>query len=169
MEKVSRRKFVATAAVAGTAAVLRPPAFAFENQGPGAGTAVAGPVDHEVIAPQASSFPMKNVKLQPGAFSAAADANRKYLKTLPPDRLLHTFRLTAGLPSSAEPLGEWESPIANCGALRWRTLPSVSNPKEVRYAWQSNPAATLFNGAGLPAAPFRTDTWTGLTEAHRPY
>jgi len=33
MEKVSRRKFVATAAVAGTAA-LRPPAFAFENQGP---------------------------------------------------------------------------------------------------------------------------------------
>jgi sialate O-acetylesterase len=26
--------------------------------------------------------------------------------------------------------------------------PSVSNPKEVRYAWQSNPAATLFNGAG---------------------
>ena len=63
MEKVSRRKFVATAAVAGTAAVLRPPAFAFENQGPGAGTAVAGPVDHEVVAPQASSFPMKNVKL----------------------------------------------------------------------------------------------------------
>ena len=36
MEKVSRRKFVATAAVAGAAAVLRPPAFAFENQGPGA-------------------------------------------------------------------------------------------------------------------------------------
>jgi sialate O-acetylesterase len=47
--------------------------------------------------------------------------------------------------------------------------PSVSNPIEVRYAWQSNPAATLFNAAGLPAAPFRTDTWTGMTEAHRPY
>ena len=46
---------------------------------------------------------------------------------------------------------------------------SVPNPKEVRYAWQSNPAATLFNGAGLPAAPFRTDTWTGITERHRPY
>jgi uncharacterized protein len=110
MEKISRRKFVATAAVAGAAAVLRPPAFAFENQGPGAGTAVAGPVDHEVIVPQASPFPMKSVKLQPGAFSAAAEANRKYLKTLPPDRLLHTFRLTASLPSSAEPLGEWEKP-----------------------------------------------------------
>jgi sialate O-acetylesterase len=47
--------------------------------------------------------------------------------------------------------------------------PSVPNPKEVRYAWQSNPAATLFNGAGLPAGPFRTDTWPGITESQRPY
>jgi sialate O-acetylesterase len=47
--------------------------------------------------------------------------------------------------------------------------PSVPNPKEVRYAWQSNPAATLFNGAGLPAGPFRTDQWPGMTESHRPY
>jgi sialate O-acetylesterase len=47
--------------------------------------------------------------------------------------------------------------------------PSVPNPIEVRYAWQSNPAATLFNGAGLPAAPFRTDTWPGVTQNVRPY
>jgi sialate O-acetylesterase len=47
--------------------------------------------------------------------------------------------------------------------------PSVPNPTQVRYAWQSNPAATLFNGAGLPAAPFRTDTWPAKTEGHRPY
>jgi sialate O-acetylesterase len=47
--------------------------------------------------------------------------------------------------------------------------PSVTNPKEVRYAWQSNPMATLFNGEGLPAAPFRTDKWTGITEGQRPY
>jgi sialate O-acetylesterase len=47
--------------------------------------------------------------------------------------------------------------------------PWVPNPKEVRYAWQSNPAATLFNGAGLPAGPFRTDTWPGMTEGQRPY
>jgi len=53
---------------------------------------------------------MKNICLGPGAFAAAADANRRYLKTLPPDRLLHAFRLTAGLPSSAEPLGDWEKP-----------------------------------------------------------
>jgi sialate O-acetylesterase len=47
--------------------------------------------------------------------------------------------------------------------------PSVPHPLEVRYAWQSNPPATLFNGAGLPAGPFRTDTWPGITDAHRPY
>jgi sialate O-acetylesterase len=47
--------------------------------------------------------------------------------------------------------------------------PSVPNPKEVRYAWQSNPMATLFNGEGLPAAPFRTDRWPGITEGQRPY
>jgi len=47
--------------------------------------------------------------------------------------------------------------------------PSVPKPKEVRYAWQSNPAANLFNGAGLPAAPFRTDNWHEMTQDVRPY
>jgi sialate O-acetylesterase len=40
----------------------------------------------------------------------------------------------------------------------------VPLPVAARYAWQSNPAATLFNGAGLPAVPFRTDDWPGITE-----
>jgi sialate O-acetylesterase len=47
--------------------------------------------------------------------------------------------------------------------------PLVPKPVAVRYAWQSNPLATLFNGAGLPALPFRTDHWPGITEDHRPY
>jgi sialate O-acetylesterase len=33
----------------------------------------------------------------------------------------------------------------------------VFNPVTARYAWQSNPKATLYNGAGLPAVPFDTD------------
>jgi len=45
----------------------------------------------------------------------------------------------------------------------------VQNPVAVRYAWQANPMATLFNGAGLPAAPFRTDDWKGITEGRQPY
>jgi len=39
----------------------------------------------------------------------------------------------------------------------------VSDPVAVRYAWADNPDATLYNAAGLPASPFRTDTWPGVT------
>lgn len=38
--------------------------------------------------------------------------------------------------------------------------PQVSQPVAVRYAWEDDPAAGLFNREGLPASPFRTDTWT---------
>ena len=34
----------------------------------------------------------------------------------------------------------------------------VPAPVAVRYAWADNPTCNLYNGAGLPAAPFRTDT-----------
>ena len=37
--------------------------------------------------------------------------------------------------------------------------PEVKLPKSVRYAWAANPDCNLFNGAGLPASPFRTDDW----------
>jgi len=42
--------------------------------------------------------------------------------------------------------------------------PAVAHPLVVRYAWQSNPRATLFNGAGFPAGPFRTDTYPLVTQ-----
>jgi sialate O-acetylesterase len=35
----------------------------------------------------------------------------------------------------------------------------VPSPAAVRYAFEDNPAGNLFNGAGLPASPFRTDDW----------
>jgi sialate O-acetylesterase len=37
--------------------------------------------------------------------------------------------------------------------------PDVPDPVAARYAWQANPLATLYNKAGLPAVPFRTDNW----------
>jgi sialate O-acetylesterase len=49
------------------------------------------------------------------------------------------------------------------------TSADVAEPQEVRYAWQSNPKATLFNGAGLPAAPFRSDDWPGVTDQRPPW
>jgi sialate O-acetylesterase len=37
--------------------------------------------------------------------------------------------------------------------------PHVEDPVAVRYAWASNPDCNLYNKAGLPASPFRTDSW----------
>lgn len=39
----------------------------------------------------------------------------------------------------------------------------VPDPIAVRYAWADNPVCNLYNKAGLPASPFRTDTWPGVT------
>jgi beta-xylosidase len=46
--------------------------------------------------------------------------------------------------------------------------PDVAQPVAVRYAWADNPEATLRNGAGLPASPFRTDDWPMLTGPRPP-
>jgi sialate O-acetylesterase len=41
----------------------------------------------------------------------------------------------------------------------------IADPVAVRYAWADNPmGANLYNAEGLPAAPFRTDDWPGLTK-----
>ena len=39
----------------------------------------------------------------------------------------------------------------------------VISPVAVRYDWGNNPEGNLYNGAGLPASPFRTDDWQGIT------
>jgi sialate O-acetylesterase len=43
----------------------------------------------------------------------------------------------------------------------------VANPVAVRYAWATNPECNLTNREGLPASPFRTDTWPGITEGNK--
>jgi sialate O-acetylesterase len=39
----------------------------------------------------------------------------------------------------------------------------VPSPLGVRYAWADSPLCNLFNRDGLPASPFRTDDWPGIT------
>lgn len=39
----------------------------------------------------------------------------------------------------------------------------VSEPVAVRYAWADNPVCNLYSRNGLPATPFRTDDWPGIT------
>jgi sialate O-acetylesterase len=45
------------------------------------------------------------------------------------------------------------------GATLFVFSPDVKNPVAVRYAWRSMPDANLYNKAGLPAVPLRTDHW----------
>ncbi len=52
--------------------------------------------------------------------------------------------------------------IEQDSVLAWS--PEVASPVAVRYAWASNPVCNLYNSAGLPASPFRTDTWPGVTQ-----
>ena len=44
--------------------------------------------------------------------------------------------------------------------------PAVQKPVAVRYGWADYPVVNLFNGAGLPASPFRTDDFE-ITTAPR--
>ncbi|MFL6414999.1 MAG: glycoside hydrolase family 127 protein [Bryobacteraceae bacterium] len=55
-------------------------------------------------------FSLTEVRLSPGPFHSAQEANRALLRRYEADRLLHTFRINAHLPSSAKPLGGWEKP-----------------------------------------------------------
>jgi len=97
---ISRRDFLSASALAGAALPLWP------RLAPARGARRSGDAVH----PMARPFPLARVRLLPGAALDALEVNRRYLMGLDPDRLLHTFRLTAGLPSDAEPLGGWEAP-----------------------------------------------------------
>lgn len=108
----SRRTFLSAAAgVAGS--TLMPRALATEVlQDPVANATQKDgkPFTREKIGWKLLPFPLKQVRLGDGPCKLAMEADRQFLRTLPPDRLLHTFRLNAGLSSSAEPLGGWEKP-----------------------------------------------------------
>jgi len=40
----------------------------------------------------------------------------------------------------------------------------VKNPVSVRYGWSRHPECNLYNSIGLPASPFKTDNWKGITK-----
>jgi uncharacterized protein len=54
-------------------------------------------------------FPMTQVRIRGGIYLDALEWNRGYMGRLGGDRLVRNFLLNAGLPSSAKPLGGWES------------------------------------------------------------
>lgn len=62
-----------------------------------------------VVAAKAESFPLAEVRLLDGPFLQAQKLDEKYLLQLEPDRLLHNFRVNAGLEPKAAVYGGWES------------------------------------------------------------
>ena len=94
--KLGRRAFLSMSAL-GTAA---------GSLWPGLTLATLRPAQRIRVHP----FPLHAVRLGPGPALEAVAVNRRFLMDLDPDRLLHMFRVTAGLPSRAQPLGGWEAP-----------------------------------------------------------
>jgi DUF1680 family protein len=114
MAHFSRRNFLSTTAAAAAGSTLLSRVSLAMPQDPvvnSKGVKKDGkPFNGEKVAWKARPFPMKNVRLGEGPCKVAMEADRQFLHSLPPDRLVHTFRINAGLPSSAQPLGGWEAP-----------------------------------------------------------
>lgn len=94
---------------------------------PEGGTAQAG----EVVPIAARGFALTEVRLLDGPFREAMLRDQQFLLSLDLDRLLHTFRLNAGLPSSATPLGGWEAPEVE---LRGHSLGHFLTASALMYA-----------------------------------
>ncbi len=68
------------------------------------------PVVAEKITRDAEEFPLSDVRLLEGCmFKNAMDKDGEWLLAISPDRLLHRFRLNAGLEPKGEIYGGWES------------------------------------------------------------
>ena len=83
------------------------------------------------VALKAEPFAIQDVRLLDGPFKQAMQLDQEYLLALEPDRLLHNFRVNAGLPSSATPLGGWEAPDVE---LRGHTVGHYLSALSLMYA-----------------------------------
>ncbi|WP_369929625.1 glycoside hydrolase family 127 protein [Xanthomonas sp. NCPPB 2632] len=106
-ESDERRRFLKTGAIALASALAAPRLQAFDTADPASATAVAA---REKPVCRMQPFALNQVRLLDSDFSRAAAINLDYLHSLPVDRLAHSFRVQAGLPSTAKPLGGWEKP-----------------------------------------------------------
>ena len=111
---ISRREFVAATAMAAATPLIVPPRGSSpRGSSPRGGTPTAAVTAQTAGAPptiRIAPFDLRDVRLRAGPELAALEVNRRYVMGLDPDRLLHAFRVNAGLPSSAEPYYGWEAP-----------------------------------------------------------
>ena len=95
----SRRHFLKTSSAVATLSLIGTSAFR------GALHASAEGLSGNLV-----PFPLGAVRLAPGIFKEQAEINDRYLDSLSVDRLLHSFRITAGISSTAIPYKGWEDP-----------------------------------------------------------
>ncbi len=57
----------------------------------------------------------------------------------------------------------WANAVID-GSAVLLSSPQVPAPVAVRYGWADNPVCNLYNKENLPAVPFRTDDWPGITK-----
>lgn len=79
----------------------------------------------------AQPFCLSEIRLLDGPFLDSRRRLAVFLRATDPDRLLHNFRQTAGLPSIAEPLGGWEKPT---GELRGHSMGHYLSGCSLMYA-----------------------------------
>ena len=73
-----------------------------------AGPALAAP-GRSAAEPKVRPLPLSAVRLKPSIYADAVATNRRYLLALEPDRLLHNFHKSAGLPTKGALYGGWEA------------------------------------------------------------
>ena len=96
-----------------------------------ADTTFASATVKPVVPVKAYPFSLKNVRLLDGPFKTAMDRDLRYMMSLDNDRLLHMFRVTAGLPSTAEAYGGWEKSDVE---LRGHTIGHFLSAAALMYA-----------------------------------
>jgi uncharacterized protein len=113
-DSFTRRGFLSGIAAVGGTTLLSQPAHATTRKEKDGAAIPVRPVADKVTW-KAQAFPMEDVRLLPGLLLETMETNRGYLYSLPNDRLAYNFRVTAGIPTDATPLGGWEEPT---GLLR---------------------------------------------------
>jgi hypothetical protein len=106
---------------------------------------------------KAYPFDLQDVRLLDGPFRDAMLRDQKYLLELDADRLLHNFRITAGLPSTAQPFGGWEEPK---GELRGHSMghyltacaTMFASTGEARFKDKANAILKSFSTASTSAS-----------------
>jgi uncharacterized protein len=85
-----------------------------------------------------AALPLPAVELLDGSFRDNQGRNTAYLLFLDPERMLRSFRLNYGLPSSARPCGGWEQPASQ---VRGHTTGHLMSALALTYANTGNETA----------------------------